>query len=146
MNYNESILTQIRIRPNDLDSLGHVNNSIVLEYFELGRWDWMDHFHLQQGAQIVPVVARIEVKYRKEIKPGFVKLVTTLEPCDPSFSYQANFEQILFQDLKGKETPVVQGRVKVAFLDATERTLSSLQSFLDDTAAHITRESANEIA
>jgi acyl-CoA thioesterase FadM len=38
-------------RPNDLDSLGHVNNAIVLEYLEAGRWSWFARNCLRRGSE-----------------------------------------------------------------------------------------------
>ncbi len=45
--FNHSISVQIRF--NDIDSLGHVNNAIIQEYFDLGR---IEYFKTVFGANI----------------------------------------------------------------------------------------------
>ena len=78
MNF-EAVNLKLQVRPNDLDSLGHVNNATVLEYLEAGRWSWLEHHNLFHGQKIIPVVARIEVNYSREILPGEVKIITKLK-------------------------------------------------------------------
>ncbi|RKI59045.1 acyl-CoA thioesterase, partial [Corallococcus sp. AB049A] len=48
MHFEESSLT-LRVRPNDLDTLGHVNNATTLEYLEAGRWAWLERQGLTRG-------------------------------------------------------------------------------------------------
>ncbi|HEY0132889.1 MAG TPA: thioesterase family protein, partial [Nannocystis sp.] len=71
-------ILDLRIRPNDLDSLGHVNNAVVLEYFEAGRWAWMDARGIGRRGKVVPVVSRIEVDYRRELTGPELQVHTTL--------------------------------------------------------------------
>lgn len=59
----------IQIRWGDLDPLGHVNNGVYIQYFEMGRgkymitssktWDWHKHMFL---------IANITCDYRRELK------------------------------------------------------------------------------
>lgn len=133
MRFEESHLT-LRVRPNDLDSLGHVNNATVLEYLEAGRWAWMDQHGLRRDGHVLPVVSRIEVDYRREILPQEVRVRTTLEsPPSPEeledgLTYRATFHQQVFIDA-GQQL-AIEARLQVAFIDSRERTLCSLQDFL----------------
>lgn len=134
MLFEEAHLT-LRVRPNDLDSLGHVNNATVLEYLEAGRWAWMEKQGLRRGSRVLPVVSRIEVDYRREILPQEVLVRTVLESpssaeeLEDSLSYRATFRQQVLIDSGGQLA--IEARLQVAFIDSAERSLCSLQDFLD---------------
>jgi len=123
----------LRVRPNDLDSLGHVNNATVLEYLEAGRWAWMERHSLRRDSRILPVTSRIEVDYRREILPQEVLVRTVLEPSlsedsEDEVSYRVYFRQRIL--LKQGEQVAAEARVQVAFIDSVERTLRTLQDYL----------------
>jgi acyl-CoA thioester hydrolase len=129
----ESSVT-LRVRPNDLDSLGHVNNATVLEYLEAGRWAWLDQRALRPATRVVPVVSRIEVDYRREIRPQDLVVRTRLESPrgddldEEALTYRACFRQELWIDT-GQELAVA-ALVQVAFVDVADRCLLPLQEFL----------------
>ncbi|MDC0708478.1 acyl-CoA thioesterase [Stigmatella sp. ncwal1] len=134
MRFEESVLT-LRVRPNDLDSLGHVNNATALEYLEAGRWAWMERNALRKVSQVVALTLRIEVDYRKEISPQEVVVHTRLEfPLeeelkDPeALHYRARFHQQILIDSGTRLA--VEARVQAAFVHAESRALCSLQEFL----------------
>lgn len=127
----ELVSLKLQVRPNDLDSLGHVNNATVLEYLETGRWDWMKHHNLQIKQKIIPVVARIEVNYRKEIILENVVINTKLEEANKTSHYQANFWQSIEIFKEGNPLIAVEARIHLVFIDSTERTLRTLQDFLE---------------
>lgn len=134
MHFKDSV-TQLRVRPNDLDSLGHVNNATVLEYFEAGRWAWMEQHGLRRGTRVLPVVLRIEVDYRREILPQELEVRTVLEPQEgddladeDALLYRVFFRQKILID-SGRQV-AAEARLQVAFIDATTRSLSTLQEFL----------------
>ena len=131
MNF-EAVNLTIQVRPNDLDSSGHVNHATVLEYLEAGRWSWLEHHNLARGQRIIPVVARVEINYRREILLGEVRVITKLEEVEKPRHYQIVFEQSveIFKD--GAATIATEARVKVAFIDSMERTIRTLQDFIDD--------------
>lgn len=64
----------LHLRWNDLDPLGHVNNVIYIDYFQIGRgaymsnasqtWDWQKHMF---------VIANISCDYWKEMRLGVKK-------------------------------------------------------------------------
>lgn len=125
--------TAVHVRPADLDSLGHVNNAVVLELLEAGRWGWMDDNHLRRSAEILPVVSRIEVDYRRELGCEAIVVDTALvEPVDleDDLSYRAIFRQQI-RALRGGESIVAaEARVQVAFVDARSRALCPVHEFL----------------
>jgi len=135
--FGESRLV-LPVRPNDLDVLGHVNNAVALEYLEAGRWDWLGRQGLVHGDRVIAVVARVEVDYRAEIPRGSVEVRTSLEsPTEEEFepdgvSFRALFRQRIH--LPDAERPAVDALVTVAFLDAAQRRLVSLQDFLASAA------------
>lgn len=131
MNF-EAVNLTLQVRPNDLDSLGHVNNATVLEYLEAGRWSWLDHHNLRRGQRIIPVVARIEINYRREILPGEVRVITKIEDVEKEYHYQAVFYQFVETFKDGNTTVAAEARVKVAFIDSLERTLRTLEDFLEE--------------
>ena len=136
MFFSESRL-MLPVRPNDLDALGHVNNAVSLEYLEAGRWDWLGRQGLVHGDRMIAVVARTEVDYLAEIPRGQVEIRTSLEsPTAEEFdedglTFRARFRQRIH--LPEAEHPAVDALVTVAFLDAAQRCLVSLQDFLTAT-------------
>jgi len=128
----ELVSLKLQVRPNDLDSLGHVNNATVLEYLETGRWDWLKHHNINIKQKIVPVVARIEVNYRREIILEDVIVNTKLEQANQSSLYQANFWQSIEVIKEGNSLVAVEARIQVVFIDSIERTLRTLQEFLKE--------------
>lgn len=128
----------LRVRPNDLDAMGHVNNAVALEYLEAGRWDWLGRQGLVHGDRMIAVVARAEIDYLAEIPRGRVEIRTLLEsPTAAEFdedglTFRARFRQRIH--LPEVEQPAVDALVTVAFLDAAQRCLVSLQDFLTATA------------
>ncbi len=134
MSFQESSLV-LRVRPNDLDSLGHVNNAIALEYLEAGRWAWMEQSGLHWGGSIIAVTTRIEVDYRREIGPQEVVVRTRLEAPSPeeledeeAVHYRALFHQQILVDLG--QSLAVEARVQAAFISVKERSLRSVQEYL----------------
>lgn len=119
------------VRPSDLDSLGHVNNAVALEYLEAGRWDWARHHGLGQ-ARIVAVVSRAEVDYLRPIQIPRVEVHTRLEePPDPdAINFKVCFVQEVHDPEAGAPNPLVRALIHVAFLDTEGGALASAQSYL----------------
>lgn len=132
MSFSESTLV-LPVRPNDLDALGHVNNAVVLEYLETGRWDWLDRQGLRPGAGVIAVVARIVVDYKAEIPRGHVEVHTVLEsPTEQEYedglTFRAQFRQRVRLPLGDRVA--ADALVTVAFLDSAARSLVPLQDFM----------------
>lgn len=133
MRFGESILT-LQVRPNDLDVLGHVNNAVVLEYFEAGRWDWLAGQGIVPGGGVTAVVARAEIDYRGEIPFGPIEVRTVLqsptaEELDEGVTaYRAVFHQRIRRE--GATDPAVEALITVACIDTEHRSLVPLDEFL----------------
>ena len=130
------VKTQILVRPNDLDSLGHVNNAVVLEYLEAGRWAWLSHNHLPRKGRIIPVVARIEIDYRREILPPEVTVTTILEDAADVLTssyvrFKCVFRQTVASEQESASVLAIEAQVQVAFVDVTDRGIRSLQDYLN---------------
>lgn len=130
MTYEPSTTT-MWVRPNDLDSLGHVNNATVLEYLENGRWDWMARNGIRSGRRVIAVVARIEVDYRRMIATRQVRVETTLEhePDPDEITYQVVFRQRVIPIEEGPSLPAVLARVQVGFFDTEAGGLATAEDF-----------------
>ena len=127
------VLLRLPIRPNDYDRLGHVNNAVVLEYLEAGRWAWLAHVGVHERSDVVAVVSRIEVDYRRELLGTEVVVQTRLiEPATAGLAeeitYRAVFEQRVFPS--GSLDAAASARVTVGFIDVKTRTLTTLQEFV----------------
>lgn len=143
MYHTETRLT-LPVRPNDLDALGHVNNAVALEYLEAGRWDWLGRHGLVHTDRVIAVVARTEIDYRAEIPRGHIEVRTALQsPSAEEFeedglTFRAVFRQNVHllasapgaDALRPASAPAVEAAVSVAFLDAAERCLVSMQDFI----------------
>ncbi|MEV4439112.1 acyl-CoA thioesterase [Streptomyces sp. NPDC049577] len=123
------------MRPNDLDVLGHVNNAVALEFLEAGRWDWLGRQGLVHGDRLIAVVARTEIDYLAEIPRGDVEVHTVLASPSPEefdedgMTFRACFRQRIHLP-RAADKVAVDALVTVAFLDAGQRCLVSLQDFL----------------
>lgn len=132
MNRFKNTVTQLPVRPGDLDSVGHVNNARVLEYLEHARWDWMRSNNLSRSENVIPVVVRIEADYRAEIPWGDIRVETGMQDGD-DLTFKAIFNQFIYA---GPADPfAVKAVVHVAFIDAATRGVCTLQDYLEDAAA-----------
>ncbi len=99
------------VRPSDLDMFGHVNHAKPIDYFELGRFDWLTQNRFPLDERWTPVVARIEVNYRRELFLTPIRVQTVLAELK---QYTAEFQQSVFTpDVEG---PAVTGSVRVSFI------------------------------
>jgi acyl-CoA thioesterase FadM len=128
-----AVRTRLGVRPNDLDSLRHVNNAVVLEYCEAGRWDWARQLAVPQGSPIVAVVSRAEIDYLRQIDIPEVEVHTELdEPLDPDeIKYKVCFRQHVLVPGAGLDRALVRALVHVAFLDTRSGTLATARDFIE---------------
>ncbi|RMI30335.1 acyl-CoA thioesterase [Nocardia stercoris] len=73
---------QIRVRGYELDSLGHVNQSVYPKYAEHARWEYLSSIGIDQtvvGGGTAPIVLEQNIKYRGELRIGDEITVT----CTP---------------------------------------------------------------
>lgn len=58
----------IEVRFRDVDALGHVNNAVVVTYFEVARYAWWrDYLNGRPFEDEGFLIARLEVDYRRPI-------------------------------------------------------------------------------
>ena len=71
----------LQIRFNDIDAMGHVNNAVIMEFFDLGK----DHFFRSHGlppeeGDFTVMVVHYEVDFRSQIhKADHIAVQTAVE-------------------------------------------------------------------
>ena len=111
------LTARIRVRTYELDSFGHVNNAVYLQYFEEARSEYLRQLGLsfddfaRTGTQFVITEAR--VRYLASARYGDELLVTgeisALGPASTLFTY------LVTRD----DTLIAEGETRGAFLSAT---------------------------
>lgn len=107
--------TKITARGNELDSYGHVNNAVYLNYIEQARWELFRDaglldFFTQNGLFLV--VVDIHIRYQREIRLfDEIEVATRTKRADP---YMV-FEQKLVNNTTG--LPAARATVKTVFVD-----------------------------
>jgi acyl-CoA thioester hydrolase len=62
---------RLTVRGYELDSFGHVNNSVYLNYIEQAQWEMLrksNTFDYFQKTEIVPAIIEINIRYIREAK------------------------------------------------------------------------------
>jgi holo-[acyl-carrier protein] synthase len=136
----QEVELELDVRPNDLDALGHVNNATALEYLEAGRQAWLRATRRRVSGAIAPVVSRIDVQYRAEIRSHRVRVRTVLDEASRQAladgpTYRSSFRQAVWAERDGRPVLAVEARVDVAFIDREAGELCTAQDFLDPEAA-----------
>ncbi len=126
---NKVFSYELTVRGNELDSFGHVNNAVYLNYLEQARWDILRQKKLledwkEQGFLLAVIDLRI--RYIRELKI-FDEIVveTHLKKDEPYL--------VFYQKIKHKQTgqTMAKSEVKTLLLDE-ERTPHDIPSFLLD--------------
>lgn len=120
---------ELKARGYELDSYGHVNNAVYLNYNEQARWDIFNELGLldqlkADGKKIV--IVENHIKYIRQVKL-FDQIV-----IDTRMEKSAHF--LLFRHiLSNKETgkPVAKANVKTVFLGKDDKPCDIPQSLLD---------------
>jgi acyl-CoA thioester hydrolase len=61
----------LTVRGYEIDSFGHVNNSIYLNYIEQAQWEMLrktDTFNYLKESELVPAIVEINIRYIREAK------------------------------------------------------------------------------
>lgn len=122
----------LQVRWMDLDPLAHVNNSIYIQYFELGRgkymstasptWDWHKNMFL---------IANITCDYKRELKltdSNPEVLVRTSRFGGKSF----DLEYLIVSDKKGEQIVHAQGKSTQVMFDLKERKSIEIPDWLKE--------------
>lgn len=113
----------------ELDSYGHINNSVYLNYFEHARWEFfrgLDLYSFLKENGNLPVVTDIHIRYQREIK---LFDVLTIE----SFCFQEKPYLIFQQKIINNTTHMTSARAttKLIFLDTDKMAGDVPQEVLD---------------
>ncbi|KMZ42698.1 MULTISPECIES: thioesterase family protein [Bacillales] len=115
----------LTVRSTDIDVIGHVNNAKYLEYMEWARfeWIWEQGFTLDELRRraIMPVVANININYRKELKmlEEVTAITTVVKVGEKSF--------VIRQELyNASDVLVADADVTMVMIDANTRQSVSL--------------------
>jgi YbgC/YbaW family acyl-CoA thioester hydrolase len=109
-----SYKSNITVRGYELDSNGHVNNAVYLQYYELARWEMMKDLgflDLLKGSGLTVVVVESLVRYMRELCM-FDELVveSTYEEKSPYLI----FHQKIID--KKNNLPASRARIKTVFI------------------------------
>lgn len=112
--------TPIQLRFNDFDALGHVNNSIYLSFYDLGKTSYFKEvlLDISEKKDVGVVIANIEVNFQLPVYPGENVAVETavVEIGTKSFKL---LQQLI--DLDTNEVKCISKTVMVCY-DANTKT------------------------
>lgn len=61
-------ITPIQLRFNDIDQMGHVNNAVIMEFFDLGKSEYFTAIGLPpEEGEFTVMVVRVEVDFHRQI-------------------------------------------------------------------------------
>jgi acyl-CoA thioester hydrolase len=111
------LTARIRVRTYELDSFGHVNNAVYLQYFEQARDEYLRLLGLSfedfARTQTQFVITEARVRYIVAARYGDELLITgeiaELGPASTLFTYK----------ITSGETLIAEGETRGAFLSAT---------------------------
>jgi acyl-CoA thioester hydrolase len=114
-------ITPIQLRFNDFDALGHVNNSVYLSFFDLGKTSYFMQVlpDVQLNREVGIVIADIHVSFLLPVYPGENVAVETavFEVGNKSFKL---YQQLI--DLDTNEVKCICKTVMVCFDAKTKST------------------------
>ena len=117
------------VRGYELDSYGHVNHAVYLNYFEQARWELFRQLglidHLKNEGLLV-VVVEVKVRYIKEINLFDDLLIRT--EIKKEAPYLVFYHNMYFD---GSETKVCTSTTKTLFLDKGKLVRDIPQIFLE---------------
>lgn len=118
--------TPIQLRFNDFDALGHVNNSIYLSFYDIGKTNYFSEVlpHLSINKDIGVVIADIHVSFLLPVYPGKNVAVKTAVTEIGNKSFKLLQHLI---DVDSNEVKCISKTVMVCF-DAQTKSTCSISS------------------
>jgi YbgC/YbaW family acyl-CoA thioester hydrolase len=119
---------RLSVRGYELDSYGHVNNAVYLNYFEQARWEifrQLDLINYFRNNHLLLVVTEMQVRYSREVKL-FDELVirTKVEKEAP---YLVFYHRMF---LDGSRVKICSATVKTLLTDMEKHTIDIPEEFL----------------
>ncbi len=99
----------------ELDSYGHVNNAVYLNYFEHARWEFFRELGLLtllEKLDVIAVVTEIRIRYQREVK--IFDELTIDSQCHPEGPYLV-FQQRLINGSTGLQA--ARAVTRLIFID-----------------------------
>lgn len=102
---------RLTVRGYELDSFGHVNNAVYLQYAEAAKWDFFSKsgtLSLLQEEKLFPVILENNIRYLNELKLMEEVLVTT------EWEFSSNivkFRHIISSLTTGKKSCRITGKL-----------------------------------
>ena len=115
----QDCITKTLLRPNDFDLSWQLNNSVFVELFEFGRWEWakLNGINLTES-ELLGVVVRLELDYIKPIFWGFSKQLSVRTSVHKIENYSFHLQQEILDDL---DCVYALGSLRLALFDKNER-------------------------
>jgi len=107
--------SSVAVRGYELDSYGHVNNAVFLNYFEHARWELFREKGLLEQLTtegLFLVVVEVNIRYQHELRLGDTfEILSSVKKHDPFILFDQRMR------IAGKGTAVARARVKTVFVD-----------------------------
>lgn len=108
---------EFQVRGYELDSFGHVNNAVYLNYLEQARWEIVEKLgvlELLKNNNSIFIVVETSIKYLNELNVFDVALVET-EMLRKGFFVEFKHR------IKTSKTKIAKAAIKCLFVDKTNR-------------------------
>lgn len=120
---------KLTVRGYELDSFGHVNNAVYLQYAEAAKWDFFQKcgvLAFLQDEKLFPVILENNIRYMNELKLMEEVLVTT----EWKFSQNIiKFRHIISSMTTGKRSCKITG--KLVYVDENRMICSIPEDITD---------------
>ncbi|MBU8907657.1 acyl-CoA thioesterase [Desertibacillus haloalkaliphilus] len=113
-------ITDIAVREEEIDQLGHVNNKVYVSYFESGRGQWFSKaglsFDDMSEKKIGTVVVRLDINFKKEARLGEHLRVKTTPIKMGNRSFE--FKQVILNE---SDEVITEAKVITVMFDLATR-------------------------
>jgi YbgC/YbaW family acyl-CoA thioester hydrolase len=119
---------KLSVRGYELDSYGHVNNAVYLNYFEQARWEiiqQLDLINYFRDNHLFLVVTEMQVRYSREAKLFDELLIRT--KVEKEAPYLVFYHKMF---LNGTKVKVCSANVKTLLTDVEKHTIDIPEDFL----------------